>query len=935
MDRFIVCILSVLLTLTGLQPAWAGPEPRANSFLAKVAVGKSQSQLRGRITIPQASGNLVVEYNPLLSPRTTLKARQSASNFHYLAVNSSANITLAEVHQVLEREFRVELVEVSPVRYPIYTPNDPLINQQYYLDLLNAYQAWDIQRSSSEVVIAIVDSGVDLDHPDLAENIHYNLADPINGIDDDGDGYVDNYVGWDFVGDDYTQIEEDNNPDVAGSNLGHGTAVAGCAAAVSDNGLGIASLSFNARIMPLKHSAENDTRSNGSGFVLRSIEGVVYAAEHGADIINASYGGPVFSQIEQEIFGIIAESYGVLVVAAAGNSNSEEPLYPADYDYVLSVAATDGSDRRSNFSNFGYQVDVSAPGSAILTTTVNGNYSTVSGTSFSAPIVAGLAALVKSYYPDFTGPQVGELIRVTSDPSFKDNLSPEFKEKMGRGRVDALAALTQTSPSVRFDKVVVEAQSGGSSPRAGEEAYISGLFTNFLWPTSGLSVTLESLNPMVRVIQPSFTIGTLNELETVSNQQSPFVVEVDEDILSDQEVVLRLRYQAADYTDTQYIKVLVNPSFFNLHTDSVATTITANGRIGRAGPSGSQGVGFAYSGINLLYEMGLMVAISPNELLNSVRGVSGLDNDFNSTVPIRRVFSGPVADTEVFGQFDDAGTSLPGDLDILVDYRAYAWTDPQLANVIFLEYELTNQAVTELEGLYAGLYADWDISLGGATDTASWNDTYSLGYIYTLDETGWAAGIQVLSGTPNYYAINNDPEIDDSSFGVYDGFTDEEKWLSLSQGIAKKTAGTSQGADVSHTVASGPYAIAAEDSQKVFFALHAAANVEELVRSAASAQAWFRANFEDPTGLPQLLDNQYRLYPNPGKGVWTLRLDDALSANNVSLSLTDLQGRNYPLSFRPNSDNTLTISSDRLMPGIYLLHLISDGKQAYCKLMVH
>jgi len=181
------------------------------------------------------------------------------------------------LEKVINRIYSLKIVEYTQPHYLpklLYTPNDPQIGSQGHLSQISAYAGWDISKGDTNVVIGITDTGIDIDHPDLKDNIKYNYNDPINGIDDDGDGYVDNYRGWDLG-------ENDNNPQANVSS--HGVHVSGDAAPSTDNGIGIAGPGFNCRLLPVKIT-------DASGALTQSYAGITYAADHGADIINCSWG---------------------------------------------------------------------------------------------------------------------------------------------------------------------------------------------------------------------------------------------------------------------------------------------------------------------------------------------------------------------------------------------------------------------------------------------------------------------------------------------------------------------------------------------------------------------------------------------------------------------------------------------------------------------
>jgi serine protease len=316
--------------------------------------------------------------------------------------------------------------------YPVvdFTPNDPSYGSQYSLPLIKAPAAWSIIQGDTSVIIGIVDTGVDWPHPDLSANIWHNWGEtPNNGIDDDHNGYVDDRRGWDFggLGNNDGTPTPDNDP--MEDRPDHGTNVAGIASAVTNNGVGVASIGFNCKIMPVKTSQDNIRSSTGSPLISFGFEGIVYAVDNHARIINCSWGGAGYSLLGQETINY-AISKGALVVCAAGNDNSSETFYPANYEGVLSVAATDQNDHRASFSNYGHGIGVCAPGSGIYSTWQPNTYATLSGTSMASPLTAGVAALVAGKFPSYTPDQVREQVRVNCDDI--SSLNPGFTNLLGR-----------------------------------------------------------------------------------------------------------------------------------------------------------------------------------------------------------------------------------------------------------------------------------------------------------------------------------------------------------------------------------------------------------------------------------------------------------------------------------------------------------------------
>jgi len=336
-------------------------------------------------------------------------------------------------------------------------PSDPYYDKQWYLKRIKAVDTWDEHWDANNIIIAIVDSGVQISHPDLKDNIWVNADEtPNNGKDDDANGFIDDYNGWDFVennSDPNPKFDEGYNKD----GIMHGTVVAGVAAAGGNNFIGVTGVAWNARIMPLRvlnGKGEGNTKS-----VVRAID---YAIKNGADVINLSFVGAGYSQILEDA---IRRAYnaGIVIVAAAGNDmegNSshfldKEPLYPVCYDgksnenMVIGVAATDSLDQKANFSGYGSKcIDISAPGISIFSTAVyksnteafNNNYDGYwAGTSMAVPMVSGAVALIEAANPHLSRSEVVSALTKNSDNI--DSLNPNYIGKLGSGRLNIYSAI--------------------------------------------------------------------------------------------------------------------------------------------------------------------------------------------------------------------------------------------------------------------------------------------------------------------------------------------------------------------------------------------------------------------------------------------------------------------------------------------------------------
>lgn len=319
-------------------------------------------------------------------------------------------VTVQEAVQYYLNCPEVEYAEPNYILRVQQVPSDPLYQNQWGLQFVSAPGAWDLSTCSEDVVVAVVDTGLQMSHPDIAQNLWQNNDEILDGVDNDGNGLVDDLYGWDF-------INNDNDP---ADDHGHGTHVAGIVGAVGDNGTGVAGVCWKVRLMPLKI-----LDADGYGTVADEIQAVLYAIEKGADVINASFGGGSYSNAERDAIRM-AEDRGILFVTAAGNggddyigdNNDVYPFYPANYllDNIVSVTANDSSGTLAAFANFGVTtVDIAAPGVHILSTKPVDSYTEKSGTSMAAAFVTGAVALLRSVYPYMEYWQIKEIILRTVD----------------------------------------------------------------------------------------------------------------------------------------------------------------------------------------------------------------------------------------------------------------------------------------------------------------------------------------------------------------------------------------------------------------------------------------------------------------------------------------------------------------------------------------
>ncbi len=410
---------------TTTNPALDAMEFKAGEIIVKLREGISQASVRSLLLAEDMSildemDNLDLVLLSVPEGRELEKAGE---------LEHSPLVEYAEPNYVVQI---ADPIAADPLydslRSPATTPDDPYFPSQWNLSLIEAPAAWDVTTGSDKIVIAFVDSGVDLDHPELKDKIWKNTDEiPGNGIDDDGNGYIDDVHGWDFV----------NWHGEPQDDYGHGTFVASIATAETNNGIGMAGVSWGSEVMPIKVLDER-----GYSHHWHTAGGITYAADNGAKIINLSW--TLISGIDpQPLQNAVsyAHSKGALVIAAAGDSYDASYKYPAAFDHVVSVAAIDREDGHPDFSTYNDKVDIAAPGSDILGLCLGGVYCRFGSTHSATPHVSGLAALVWSMNPNLTPDEVEGIIESTA----VDLGEPGRDDYYGYGRIDVTAAVMTTT----------------------------------------------------------------------------------------------------------------------------------------------------------------------------------------------------------------------------------------------------------------------------------------------------------------------------------------------------------------------------------------------------------------------------------------------------------------------------------------------------------
>lgn len=948
-----------------------------------------QIKARQKADPKSAVGQLLHKYGvhdnrPLLSDRLRQSIRQkrlpsSDEVLRIREISFSQRIDPVQLAAKISRMPGVVYAEPKYIRRMSITPNDPKLPQKF-VDTHNFAEAWNISQGSTDIIIAIVDGGVGYTHPELDENLWVNQdeippslfpqvdqngdgtvtsgeinqylqdqGDNYNGdetidlqdalhddspftdnADNDGNGFADDLFGWDFWagGTSGSNIIQDNNPFHDASD--HGTHVAGIAAAETNNGEGIASAAFNATYMPIKVGGiASNPNAIGFGF-----EGILYAAEQGADIINCSWGGSSFSEAEEDIINLATEM-GSLVVVAAGNDNNRVD-YPARYDQAFAVGAIESNLNKALYSNFGYNLDVLATGTDILSTTFNDDYISKSGTSMSTPVVSGLAALVKEIHPDWSPERIGMQIRASAT-DIDDVNGEALGSRLGRGSVDAFKALDTNLPglkAVSFSFV----DSEGDKLLLGESGSVNITLTNAGNTTSSLELQLVSLNDSEVELGGSQQLGSVATGDTV---EVSFDLTIPDNFDLREIPTFRLNFidDGHDYND---FSVLLYEKFFYdvVDANNVKTSFGAEGTIGFSDPLNTRGgVGFiprtpdgsgGYDeGSNLLFEGGLIVEFN-GELYDAVRTTGGnVSRDFfpQKSFSVRPTDDGNglIGNTEFVTIGDSASQAV-------IDLQTYAFDDPGISNVVFVRYTIQNPSpYVVMDDLYAGIFNDWDIGNNPGNNNISYSEADSILYISDASASSNQPVVAVAHMGPISGALAIDNTVqgrpDSVTFGLYDGFTDGEK----SSALTSRTVRTDlQNTDVSAVTASGPYILNPGAEISVGFIYAFGDDVDQLRNQIAEARSRNlfsvspagRAVSDQTPGRTELVHN----FPNPfhGKTQIHINLEESM---DIKLTIYDTLGRKVRVladgEFEAGS-HFIPFNPDGLSSGVYFAHLVTD-----------
>lgn len=825
-------------------------------------------------------------------------------------------------------EFCTQLVKSNmavEVAIPIYTnqlqftPNDVRFAEQQFMKSIHAEEAWDVTRGDSTVLIGISDAGMRTTHEDLVNSIAYNTKEiPNNNIDDDNNGYVDDYKGYNisFIAD---KTSEDS---VFHPQENHGTKASGLVAATSNNGKGISGVAGKCRLVPIK-TVPNNLRD-----VIYGYESLLYAVARGCKVVNCSWGNErqTYNVVEQSIVDY-AISKDVALVVSAGNYGGINPCFPASYSGVLSVGETNPDGFLVGSSNYGSQCLITAPGEGALTTDhfSDDAYSGFAGTSSASPIVAGVVGLVRSKFPTLTAMQALEQVRVSADDISSKNVN---YQKLIPGFVNAKSAVTRkpfSTPAVRVLSYTMQKNSlNVARAHVGDTVQLFLKAKNYLGKGTdmrfALSVGYSDISNVLEIIDSVVTIPAIQANEDFV--VAPFKVLVQS--ASTKRMILRVDITGkgdpnenegttAQYRDFAKVDFFATKDFATLSNDSISFSVGDYGWLGtNAGAfNGIKGNGFNVKGIgNLLYRAGLMVVHEPTQKARCGFGSDGDSfNDFdmvkvNDSQPFMLTLTDTSKTTEKIGVEVEQQFVIPNN-------------SSTVAKVIL---NLKNMNNTTLKNVAMGYFFDWDITLTGDSSKAEFlpEAVVAAGSMQSVAEIATRSNTDPVVGAA---AISGGLDVLGQAAGLNaeftNGFDNAKKIQTLNSGI-----GLQQGnGDVSMVVGmkySGD--IQPNQSRECIVCFGAAKTRKELAAKLYDCQLGTDVSVHESS--PDTTAMLLQVTPQPANDNISVQLQANADATGI-LSLVTLNGEIILQRTVYCTDGTtfLRLPTTEVAQGVYVLHV--------------
>lgn len=874
----------------------------------------------------------------LLNPKSSLSYNSKNMN---ISLNSSQ---LMKIYQAEEKILRTMIVEydgkIEPERFcqelllnnpaveiaePYYLPrflsflpNDPLIPlQDEFLKLIKAYEAWEIEKGNPEVIIGISDSGTNQEHEDLIDNLAINEDEiPNDGIDNDNNGYIDDYAGYNFSWESTGQ----SPGDTYNNSINHGQQVSGIAAASTNNGKGIAGIGYNCSLLPIKIVEGNSLKY--------AYESIIYAAIRGVKVLNCSWGTvKPFSEIDQSIIDY-AVSRDVAIVVAAGNTSSKitkyDTYYPSAYYGVLGVGEVSSNDKLASSSSISVGCRILAPGSDNYTTTNQDYYNCDGGTSFAAPVVAGALGLVRSKYPKLNAIQSLEFIRQAVD--IHKNFSLNDLELIP-GRINMLKAVTMdpySIPGILPEKYIYTDINDEETDRfkAGDIVNLKILAKNVLGTAKNLKFILSV------AYDPTNSVTIKNDTYNIEHFEAGDILEIkDFQLLINYNfsgnIILRVDIKGENnYSDFFKFNFVPSKGISTFSNEQIKFSMSDNGEFGFNTNSASiAGIGFSYKnyGNQIYRNSSVMFSENQSKLIynSSLNKIYGF-----STV---KGFVSPDRFTAIYNDAAAGNQSVGMEITQNIEFPSV-----QSKSVKF-NFKLKNNSYNTIKDGSFGLYIDWEVS----TDS---DKNKSKLLINALPEEYWATkgaaqAVFVNDEYPYFGSAvftkedNVEPQAAGLDYSLNNNFDTAERILSLNNGLNVQSTKISDFGTVVGMKFLGDWL--PDEIKECSICVGAGDTEEDLAKSLKDC-------LFNPSNVNNHSNNinDFDVYPNPVYNIFKIKSNNSFS--NLKYALYDILG-NCVFEERHidylNNGEELGIDVHNLNSGVYILKLVYGKNIEFVKIM--
>lgn len=791
------------------------------------------------------------------------------------------------IHQ-LENTQLFEYVQPKYIGELAYIPNDTLFNDQFYLKQIKADSAWDVSIGSTQIKIAITDNGIQYNHPDLSNKVALNFGEQLNNLDSDNNGYIDDYYGYDFIDADGEPLPESSN--------NHGTMVASIAAAQTNNTTGISGVGFNCMFIPIR-VADNTTVKFG-------FEGIYYAAIRGADVVNCSWGYYYAGAYEKSLIDFAIDSR-TTVVAAMGNNNSTLPFYPASYPNVIGVASVTNTNLPTAFTNYNYQVDVCTPGQNILGCAINNDYIASSGSSFSAPMVAGGVGLIQHLYNSYRPAETKWHIRNTAT---KIQEPSGYENKLGAGVLNLYKALTFNS-TIGIDLIENSIESNGLNFSTGDTLLFEFRAQNLFQNQNAVFAALEINHPAIQVLTNSFSGGPKLRFDILTNSTAPFQAVVNSGGLTDEEIeAFYVFYNDLGDTTRIPFSFTINQSYITVQPNEIAYSICSNGLIGYNSYNTNFGIGLQFNGTQTLFEAGLMVGLKSGAIARVVDNIrrtqTAADKDFNALTIIQEQPIAAPYSLNATSSFNDAGANFER-LNISVNQQHFAFNNHSKS--VVAKYTITNESAADFTDLAVGFFHDFDL-INYAQNKLT-TDFYR--YLHTTQSgDSLFVAVQLLSNNLPF-GVNSMDVVDGGAGGIalFNSFSENQKYAALTENRWESGTTSNLGNDVAGVVHTKINSLAIGDSVKFAVAIIASKSLQELQQEADSV--YFMYNGSLPSSVLNALETNEFFSAYASNQSITIQ-----TTKNADFQIFDIDGRLiYTQSILENQVQSFNFNNS----GIYLI----------------